>query len=74
LGYIMKDKGPKKFKIEKWGISRHPREGLLKPRLKMIFPSQLLIFSLHIYILYRFKIAWPGLLSGEEPLGVPGRT
>jgi hypothetical protein len=25
LGYIMKDEGWKKFKIEKWGISRHPK-------------------------------------------------
>ena len=46
MGYIMKDEGRKKIKIDKWGIPGHPKSyffGELKPHTKfqnpMIIPS-----------------------------------
>ena len=44
-GYIMKDEGRKKFKIDKWGIPGHP-----KAAGTVVFINELHLFYTFVYI------------------------
>ena len=40
MGYIMKDEGLKKFKIDKWGIPRHPPPSLNPTQIFRLWPLE----------------------------------